>query len=221
MACTLFKTVIEADKRLDNIGTSRDLMLDVVDAMVSARAETTDFDPSGTRGWRGWQMGTRRNREAHCAIEGDDWEMDDAEQVASVVSKKRRIRLIVCNTDDGTCIEGKKPKNRSRKGAANERVIDETQLLLGFSEPVGKIVPLHAFTDENGFVTYYLCVYHEGDDVRAELSSATQTSGGYFTDFRERIFIIGGEAGSPAPVERKKPDSDDRSEFDIPVTRKK
>lgn len=222
MDCSVFKAIIEADNKLNKLGTSRDLLLEVVDAVVSARSESTDFDPSGTRGWRGWQMGTRRNREVHCGIDGDDWEKDETDQIASVVSKKRRIRLIVCNTDDGTCIEGRKPRNRSKKGAANERVVDETQLSLRLVvEPEGTVVPMRLPQDEAGFVTYYLCVYHEGDDVRAELSCATQTSGGFFKDFRERIFIVGGEAGMPSPVERKKPGGGDDSEFDIPVTRKK
>ncbi|HQZ86204.1 MAG TPA: hypothetical protein PLB21_11335, partial [Actinomycetota bacterium] len=64
-------------------------------------------------------------------------------------------------------------------------------------------------------------VFHEGDDIRAELSCAVETAGGYFEDFVERIFIVGGEAGTPDDVRRKKSSDDDGSDFDIPVKRKK
>ena len=84
-------------------------------------------------------------------------------------------------------------------------------------ETVSKVVQIKPRKGES-ILTYYLCVYQEGDDIRGELSLATQTSCGYLAKFGERIFIIGGEAGGTDKILRK---SDfDQSEFDIPISRK-
>ena len=73
---------------------------------------------------------------------------------------------------------------------------------------------------DGSLTTYALCIYHEGDDIRAELSCVVETSGGFFEVFSERIFIIGGEAGEPDPIKRRGSDDGD-SDFDIPVIRKR
>lgn len=66
---TIFKSAVEVANRLAERGTSRDLMMAVLDAMVAAKNECTENDPFGSRGWRAWQMGTRRNREVHVVDE--------------------------------------------------------------------------------------------------------------------------------------------------------
>lgn len=221
MAIPILKAPIEVGNRLHELGTSTELLLAVVDAVVDARAECTDNDPSGARGWRGWQMGTRRNREIHCSAPDSDWKQDETDQIASIVNEKIGIRIIVCNTDDGTCVEFGRPRNRSKKGVGHDRLVDETQLSFVYTAPPSeKVVRLHVRLSGEKVRTYYLCVYHEGDERRAELSCAVEMSSGYFSDFKERIFIIGGEAGTTDPVKRRD-DGDDSSEFDIPVIKKK
>ena len=41
-------------------------------------------------------------------------------------------------------------------------------------------------------VYWYLCVYCEGDIVRAELSCPSECEAGFFKTFRERIILLGG-----------------------------
>jgi hypothetical protein len=219
----VLKSFIEVGNRLADLGTSRELILEIADAVVAARTESTENDPAGTRGYRGWQMGTRRSRELHIGRD-DDWTKDDTDQIASILNKARGLKIVVCNTDEGTCIEGAAPQNRSRKGAATERAVIKNQLsLLPFMDaphPDSKVVVALRPSSAGSVLTYYLCVYHEGTDVRVELSCAIETVDGYFEKFGERIFVLGGEAGDES-VKRKKPDEDGESDFDIPVTRKK
>lgn len=223
MAIAILKTQIEVGNHLNTLSTSRELLMDVIDAVVTARSECTDNDPSGARGWRGWQMGTRRNREVHCSFDSE-WKRDETDQIASIVHKKLGLRFVVCNTDENTCVEARNPRNRSKKGAGTDRVVDASQMSFDF--PVkdcgGVVVPIRPEPDEKGaFRTYYLCVYHEGDDIRAELSCAVEMANGFFGEFKERIFIVGGEAGEIDPIKQKKnDDGDDSSDFDIPVIRK-
>ena len=56
------------------------------------------------------------------------------------------------------------------------------------------------------------------DEVRAELSCPIGVHGGFFTDFLERLVLIGPEDDGGLGIRRILPD--DGPEFDIPVTRK-
>lgn len=220
MPFVVIKEPIEVDNRLHKLLTSRENLLEVVNAMVSARRECTDFDPSGSRGWRGWQMGTRRNREIHCPVDG--WEADNSDQIASILNKKIGVRIFVSNTDDGTCVEDSRPKNRSKKGAATDRAAAESQASMFEFMDAPIITRLHSkFEDGTSICTYVLCVFHEGDEVRAELSCLLLTNNGFFEKFGDRIFIVGGDYGPKEPVKRKSSDEGDESDFDIPVVRKK
>lgn len=218
----------EVANRLDELGTSHKMLIEVVQAVAAARADCTDNDPFGTRGWRGWQMGTRRLREIHFGI--DDWEKSDVEQIASMFSNSRGIRIVVCNTDDGTCIKDRNPQNRSRKGAATDRVVDANQgsFISELEESIKENQDENPVIDIDNYrkspekiTTYYLCVYVEGDDIRGELSCPVNVINGYFDDFVEKIFLIGGEAGGQDPARRKSDDDGGESEYSIPVKRKK
>lgn len=217
----LRKDPVEVANRLDELLTSREMMLEVIEAVAAARAECTDNDPFGARGWRGWQMGTRRLRELHVGV--GDWAKDDADQVPSIVSERAGVRIVVCNTDDGTSIETRRPQNSSKKGASTERAVDHNQMSLFDLLPDSDASVVRFRKDDapriRGMLTYYLCVHAEGDERRAELSCPRSFEGGFFgEDFYERILILGGDAG-PTDAVRRKSDDDD-GEFDIPVTRK-
>jgi hypothetical protein len=68
--------------------------------------------------------------------------------------------------------------------------------------------------------TWYLCVYSEGDEHRAELSLPVGLEGGFFTGFNERIIIEDQSGGGDGSV-RKRNQDDGGSDFDIPVKRKR
>jgi hypothetical protein len=220
VAVPVLKNFIEVGNRLDKLGTSREMLIETAEAMAAAGAECTENDPSGARGWRRWQMGTRRSRELHCP--GGEWQRDETDQVASIMNARLGLRLVVVNTDDGTCIEGRRITNRSKKGAATDRAVDENQAsFFDYGTLVENVTPIRAgeSASPDRLTTWHYCVYHEGDDLRAELTCFTSAPGGFLASPRERIFIIGGESEPPDLVKKPKPDAG--SDFDIPVTRKK
>ena len=218
MSSEIFSTQTQVAGKLSKLGTSIVKLRTVIEAVATARASVTPNDPAGARGYLGWQMGTRRLRDVHAGKDG--WEKDDSDQVPTIRNDLLGIRIAILNTDDGTCIEGSKPKNRSKKGPATDKAVDANQgsFIEVLEESISKITPIGPKASDL-CLTYYLCVYQEGDDVRGELSLAIQTSSGFLTGFSERTFVIGGEAGDPDDISRKS-DSED-SEFDIPVSRKK
>ena len=50
--------------------------------------------------------------------------------------------------------------------------------------------PISQQDESDGYSSWYLCVYDDGNDVR-ELSSPIGFKSGYFIKFSERIFILG------------------------------
>jgi hypothetical protein len=223
VAAKVITNPVEVGNRLEELHLTREQILDVVDAMVSAKADCTPNDPAGAPGWSAWRMGVRRLREVVGTQDG--WEKDEVDQIPGVINKELGIRLTVANTDDATGLklEDRRPQNWSRKGAATDRIMQVNQgSFMGALEESLKVVQLKPTPKEyRPIVTWYICTYCEGDEFRAELSCPAGLDNGYFTDFIERIVIVGSEAGDEAPVRRRKTGEDDGSEFDVPVTRKK
>lgn len=208
------KSATSVMSRLATLKTSVEKLKTVIEAVATARLSTTPNDPAGARGYLGWQMGSRRLRDLHVGQDG--WERDDTDQVPAIVNRGIGVRIAVMNTDDATCIDAVSPKNRSKKGPVTDKVADINQgtFIDVLDESIEQI---HDHGKDESFVTYFLCVYQEGDDLRGELSLAVETSAGYIAKYDERIFIFGGESGLTEPVKKKSPDE---SDFDIPVRRR-
>src|SRR3984885_9995799 len=185
MSAKIVRKPIDVGNRLEELGIDRIKLRDIRDAMVSARADCTQNDPPSAPGWSSWRMGTRRLREV--MLREKHWEKDETDQISAVVNQKLRIRIAVANTDDATGleIEGHLPQNRSKKGAATDRVIQANQgSFMDKLDASLTVVPLKGKTAPSGPIkTWYLCVYNEGDTVRSELSCPSGLDNGFFTDF--------------------------------------
>jgi len=222
MAAQVVKKPLDVGNRLDELfKLKREQLLEVVEAMVRAKADCTPNDPPGSRGWSAYKMGTRRLREITLVEKG--WEKDDADQIPGVINKSLGVRIVVANTDDATCIDldGRNPQNRSQKGAATDRVVNANQLsfMKALDESL-KVVRLKQKPASPAHIaTWYICTFSEGDEFRAEISCPKVIEDGYFADFYERIFLTNDESGDGGIV-RRADDDDGGSEFDIQVKRK-
>lgn len=214
---------LEVENELEKIALSAGQVLEIVHAMAGARADATENDPPGAAGWSAWRMGIRRSREVTIHDKRfPDWERDETGQVSSVVNRKAGVRLLVSNTDDGTGIDAQDryPQNRSKKGAATDGIVQGNQGVFEFMEQASNVVSFPKAADgDQDIVSWYLCVYSFGDELRAELSCPVGIEGGFFTKFSKRIIILGGDGTGIDPVKSKKPDGE-VVEFDIPVARK-
>lgn len=215
---------VEVENELEAIGLSGEQVLEIVYAMAGARADATENDPPGAAGWSAWRMGIRRAREVTIHDKRfPDWERDETGHVSSVVNRKLGVRLLVSNTDDGTGVEAQDrfPQNRSKKGAATDRIVQSNQGVFEFMEQASNVVAFPKAVDaEQGIASWYVCVYSEGNELKAaEVSCPVDIEGGFFTGFSKRIIILGGGGAGIDPVKVKKPDGE-VVEFDIQVTRK-
>jgi hypothetical protein len=223
MPTVIISKPVEVLNELEKIGLSDEQVLEIVHAMAGAKRDATENDPPGAAGWSAWRMGVRRAREVTIHDKRfPDWERDETGQVSSVVNREIGVRLLVSNTDDGTGIDSQErfPQNRSKKGAATDRIVQTNQGLFEFMEQETNVIAFpKAFDVAQGITSWYVCVYAEGDELRAEVSCPGDIEGGFFTGFKKRIIILGGDGTGIDPVKSKKPDGE-VVEFDIPVTRK-
>ncbi|MGP9809875.1 hypothetical protein ACTZWT_00030 [Rhodopseudomonas sp. NSM] len=225
MPAVIFRDSREVDGRLSSLGVTREQLMDVVQAMVAARAACTENDPPAARGWSSWRFGIRRSREI---LRPHGWLKDDSDQLSCIVNHKLGMRIAVANTDEATgiALPASVPQNCSKKGAATDRAIDGTQHTLFGLEPAASDDRVVLFkpkaSHSSGYATFYVCVFNEGDIVRAEFSCPISVENGYFTGFSERIILVGpGDWPPEVKVRKDAPQSDsDGSEFDIPVRRK-
>ena len=206
--------------RLDEMGLTYDELIEVVGAMVGERALCTDNDPPGARGWASWRMGIRRLRELLCRKEG--WVKDDTDQVSSVLNQDRALRITVSNTDENTGIEDLilHPRNRTEKGIVTTRIVRQNQYsFMAILDGSMDVVQFPQATTSVPVITWYLCLYNEGDVVRAELSCPDDLENGFFAGFLERIILLGLETpDKDAP--RRYGDNDGEDGPDVPVKRR-
>jgi hypothetical protein len=210
---------IEVRNRLEELGVTKDQMMEVVAAAVGGRNNCTNFDPRSAPGWSSWREGNRRLREILVPL---GWEMDEAEGIPSVIHRPTKTQITMCNTDAGTGLKDYHPQQTSKKGSATEEKVSKNQLALGGildNSLNQKVVRLSPKTI--GFITcWYLCVYCEEDEVRAELSCPVECVDGYFRSFSERIFLIDDSGdGGGAKVRNQEPGGGDAG-FEITVLRK-
>jgi hypothetical protein len=222
MSAIFLKNPIEVSNRLEDIGVTKEQLLEVVRSMQAAKNGCTDNDPPSAPGWSAWRDGTRRLREV---LAPSGWVKDDTDMISSAFHKANGIRLLVCNTDSGTGLEESEPQNCSFKGSATDRAINSNEVQILMTSILDQslpddVVPFDpAANDLVKIVHWYLCVYINGEAVRAELSCPVKIASGYFSAFHERIILIGDQDGGGVPLRRKKPDDD--ADVEIPVTRKK
>lgn len=203
-----------ADDRLWRLARLRRAdLLAAVAAAVLAVGGCTPNDPPTARGYDAWRMAVRRLREV---LMPQGWERDDTGNFSTVLNRRAGVRIAVVNTDSNTGNPRAYPTNRSRKGPQADRASEINQRILPFAEwdetePEDAALP--------GVATWYLCIYVEGERVRAELSQPTKVEGGYFADWQERIVLVSSDDGwSHTDV----PDlgDDDGPVFEVSVTRK-
>lgn len=203
---------ITVNNRLSQLGLNREILHEVIDRMVLARRSVTENHPAGSGGWMAWSEGTARLRELLAPL---GFERNDEYHIAS--AEKDGIRLAVCNTDDGTGILARQPQNRSKKGAGTDSVISLNQGVFGtILEEAENVIQMPSF--QGGDAYWLLCVYCEGEVVRAELSCPLECTAGFITSFRERIFLIGEDGDGGGSLIEILPD--DGPDLEIQVTRK-
>jgi hypothetical protein len=201
----------EVASRLDELGLTASELIGVVHQAVAAKASAVLNHPLNAPGQLSYIFGIGALRDA-LRIKG--WEIDRTGNIEATYNPKTGMKIVFQNADSA-CDDNRDPKAISDKGPAAIKAVDLGQhnLFPEFdAEEKAKL------KKENASL-WYLFVYINGDDVRAELSFPKRIEDGQFKGFNERIYIINpGEWASMMPkTDDGEPPAQD---FEINVTRK-
>jgi hypothetical protein len=201
-------------RRLADFAMTREQVLEVVRACASAAGNVTENDPPGTCGWETYRFGVRLLRQQ---LRPDGWEPDNTDGLATITNAQLKMRIAVANTDDATGVPDptRFPQNRNKRGPTADRAVEANERLLpGIDWPIA--AKTHdGVVSVSDLVTWHLCIYVNGDDVRAELSLLDKIEAGWFTGWKERIIIL--KPGDWKAVDLPSEDDESGPELEIDV----
>jgi hypothetical protein len=196
------------DRRLSQyFNSTRDQWIDIVRAAVAARAGCTENDARSAPGFYAWNAATARSRQI---FRREGWEKGDHDGIETIWNADLRKMIAVMNCDAGTCALDRVPHNRTPKGAASDKVVALNGELFKPSE----MTPLA----KRPYSFWYLCIFDDGKQVKAELSRPIEYKGGQVIDYSERIFIL--QDGDWERIIIETPSEGDDQDFSIDVRRK-
>ena len=173
------------DARLgETFGVTRGQLIQVVKEVVGARADAVENDPITAAGQFAYIHGTRNVR---ALFRSRGWNLYRKDNIELVRHPERDLTISYQSVDLAAS-ESYSPMAISGKGAGAERAIEEAQLSLFSPAELERHDPRALATINTGM--WFFCVSVVGEDVRAELSLASGVSGGNFSGFIERIFIV-------------------------------
>lgn len=196
----------EVAPRLEQLGLSKAILLEVIRAAVGARRNATPFHPITTAGFNAWSEGTAHLRRI---LVSQGWRMGDKDNIASVYNAETDTKIIFQNAERAGDLLND-PIANSRKGAGAARAVERAQYDL-FPETQIKEI------EEARTKLWCLFVMAEGDDVRAELSRPIAINEEQYDEFHERIVLV--QHGEWQGLDL----SDDNElplDFDVTVSRK-
>jgi hypothetical protein len=196
----------EVVTRLEQLGTTKAELIDVVRAAVGGRRQATPFDPLSAGGQFAWIYGTRQLR---AIFVNKGWESCRADNIESVFNPAIGIKIMYQSAERaGDRIFD--PLSISKKGAGAARAVEMGQ------EELWPEMRERELRESNA-ANWYLFVYAIGDDVRAELSFPKAIEGDQFHGFHERILLV--QHGEWAGIDIT-PDEAPIADFDVTVTAK-
>ena len=183
----------------------------MVHQAVAAKANFVLNHPLNAAGQLSYIYGTGAVRDA---LRAKGWEIDRTGNIEATYNPRTGMKIVFQNADSA-CEDERDPRAISDKGPAATKAVDIGQASLF---PEYDIEDQEKRKRENAAL-WYLFVYINGDDVRAELSFPKRIEDGQFKGFNERIYII-----KPGEWLSMIPKADDgeppAQDFDISVTRK-
>lgn len=200
----------EVVPRLEELGTTKDELLDVVRAAVGARRNAVAFHPASAAGLLSWIEGTGHLRRVFCR---KGWEICRRDNIESVYNPSLGLKIIFQNAERaGDPIFD--PLAANKKGAASARAVELSQI---------ELFPEHKLEKEREAAeliakTWILFVQADGDTVRAELSFPMAITDDQYAGFHERILLVqAGEWDAPTTLSD---DGEPPADYEVTVSRK-
>jgi hypothetical protein len=207
---TILAEEFEVAPRLEQLGTSKAELLEIVRAAVGARRNALPFHPSSAPGLLSWLEGTAQLRRIFCA---KDWEICRRDNIESVFNSSLGIKIIFQNAElAGDPLFA--PLAANKKGAASARAVELGQYEMFSEHRVEKEKEIAELSAK----TWILFVQADKALVRAEFSCPKAINDEQYDGFHERILLIqGGEWDAPTPLSDG---SEPLVDYEVTVSRK-
>lgn len=206
----IFKEVWEVGSKLTEFGVTKEDLVQIAQAAVTARYDAVPNDPVSAAGMFSYIYGTRELRNVFTP---KGWIADNTHNIESVCDPKTGVKIIFQNAE--TAAHPHDPRPLSPKGVASEKIVAlATKMLFPDMEIEEK-------RKLNGSVWYFFVAVN-GDQVTAELSRPLAVINGQFSQFVERIYILmPGDWDNIVPARTEDLlEGLSGQEFEISVTRK-
>lgn len=216
MECVILDSPPEVRARLRQLDVEYEECVEVVKAMIGAANGCTDNDPPSARGWDSWRFGVRRWRDLK---RPQGWLKDETENLSTIVHPDAKFRIAVSNTDESTGLRSGHPRSKTMKGDGSRRAVDFNRQpplpIPEFQEEFRRQLLAAAAAHAQ---IWYLCLFNDGETVRAELSKPGGIEAGHFAGWQERIILIDddGPVGDRSVVE----DGDFEPDVEVTVRRR-
>jgi len=197
---------MEVLPRLEQLGAPKAKLLDVVRVAVGAKRRVNPFYARNAAGSYSYHEGTAHLRRVFLP---DGWEPCSTDNIEAIYNPVSGIKIVFQNADRAGDLT-RDPLATSDKGAGSERAVEAGQFEFWPELRAAEIKKASASI-------WYLFVYANNDDVRAELSRPIKIQNSQFRDFHERILLIqSGEWGGIDLADEGQPPLD----FEVNISRK-
>jgi hypothetical protein len=203
----VLKNELEIHSRLADFGVTREELLTVVASAVGARRSASPMAPASAGGLMAWIRGTEALRAIFLP---KGWELTRTDNIEAVYHAETGVKIIYQSADRaGDPVAD--PLAVSKKGLGSARAVESGQ---------GDLFPEYMVdaARELNAASWYLFVYADGDDVRAELSFPKAIEEDQFKGFNERILLV--QMGEWDSMDLRSEEAAPL-ELDVPVRRKK
>jgi hypothetical protein len=140
----------DADKRLADMGLTREGLLAARDVAIQESANVTSFHPANAAGTLAYHHGTWALRHEFV---GDTWVDDRVDGIETIRNDALKIKIAFCNVDLA-CDDQRPPQPRSKKGAGAERASGIGDLFADLpkfvEKPTGEFALFYLMVDGNG-----------------------------------------------------------------------
>ena len=189
MNSIVYSDTVAVAQRLQDLGVTRDVLMNAVTAAYQASSNCSDLDPKMYRGLTMWAVTNRHLRMALLP----EWEARDDGNFSLTVSPDGRIAIAVATGNDGTGIADLVPLTQSSKGPRTAEAVAANREQLGFqfTFPDGQTPqPLCDPANIGTRATWVLLIRQADTTVRAELSLPMSfDTKGRVSGWSERILL--------------------------------
>lgn len=174
-------TVSAVRDRLGELDLTTDELREICLQGYGLWADHTDFDPPSIANTNLWGRATRVLREK-TVLRG--WQWDNKDQQPRTVHPSGRLAVVVSTGDEETGLRHGQPSTKNPKGDATARKVASNQAQLDFPD-----LPADAASEER-CISWFLLIYVDTDEIRAELSLPDEISAsGFVKSWAERIIL--------------------------------